>query len=243
MSLRLVFVLLFFWASSGQAEEDAMAAARKAVRAAHGGTMQWMAIAERLETTRVDGDQGFVWEGQGWFGGDINRAWLKTEGEYSFEEDLTEEFEAQLLYSRAVRPFWDLQAGVMLSTDPGDHRTYGVVGYQGLAPYWFEVDAAALLSEEGDVSFRMEAEYDLRITQRLLLQPRTEFKFSLSDDTDKALASGPAKVALGLRLRYEIRPWFAPYAGVSWSKALGDTADLVEDVEQFKIVAGLRVWF
>jgi copper resistance protein B len=154
--------------------------------------------------------------------------------------------ELQLLYSRAITPFFDVQAGVRQDFEP-DSRAYGVLGLQGLAPYRFEIDAAAFLSEEGDLTARLEAEYDLLLTQRLALQPRVEVEAALDDVPDRALASGFTGAEAGLRLRYEIRREIAPYVGVSWRKALGDTADIVraagEEDETTALVAGVRVWF
>ncbi|WP_374516184.1 copper resistance protein B, partial [Brevundimonas sp.] len=117
----------------------------------------------------------------------------------------------------------------------------------GLAPHWWEVDAAAFLSTEGDLTARVEAEYDQRLTQRLILQPRFEVDLSASDIPELGLGSGLTSVEAGLRLRYEFRREFAPYVGVEWSRALGDTADLVEaaggDPEETRFVLGLRAWF
>jgi copper resistance protein B len=191
-----------------------------------------------------DGEESLLWDAQGWYGGDLNKLWWKSEGDV--EDGDVGEAELQLLYSRAVRPYWDLQAGVRRDFEP-DSRTYGVLGLQGLAPYWFEVDAAAFVSEEGDVTVRLEAEYDLLLTQRLVLQPRVEFEAALDDIPDRALASGFTSADLSLRLRYEIRRELAPYVGVSWSSALGETADLVRAVggeeETTALVAGVRLWF
>lgn len=206
---------------------------------------QLFTLIDRLEGVwPEEGEELLIWDAQGWYGGDINKLWWKSEGDA--EDGDVGDAELELLYSRAVTPFFDLQAGVRQDFEP-DSLTHGVIGVQGLAPYWFELDAAAFVSEEGDVTARLEAEYDLLLTQRLVLQPRAEIEAALDDIPDRALASGFTGVDLSLRLRYEIRREFAPYVGVSWSKALGDTGDLVlaaggED-ETTALVAGARVWF
>ena len=159
----------------------------------------------------------------------------------------TEEAELQLLYSRAIARFWDLQAGIRQDFRPRPTRTYGVFGVQGLAPQWFEVDVAAFVSDEGDVSARALAEYDLFVTQRLILQPLGELNFALQDVPELGVGSGLNSVELGLRLRYEIEREFAPYVGVSWTRLMGDTEDFAraegENVEPLSLVAGIRVWF
>ena len=176
--------------------------------------------ADRFEY--VADPEHWLWDVQGWYGTDENKFWWKTEGE--LDSDGTEEAELQLLYSRAVSAFWDLQFGVRQDIEPTPSVSYAVIGLQGLAPQWFEIDMAAFIDENGDVSARLEAEYDLLLTQRLILQPRAEF------DT------GPESLGIGLRLRYEIRREIAPYIGVSWQDRKGEDNFV-------SLVAGARFWF
>ena len=152
-----------------------------------------------------------------------------------------------MLYSRAISPFFDLQVGLRHDVEPDPNRTFAVLGIQGLAPQWFEIDAAAFLSDDGDLSLRFEAEYDLLLTQRLVLQPRFEINAGGSDVPELQLGSGIRDTQLGLRLRYEIRREIAPYIGLSWSRLWGETADRAEsigdDSDSFGLVAGVRFWF
>jgi copper resistance protein B len=226
---------------------EAMAAARQTLVRENGDIRTTAVIIDRLEAGFGDDGETYLWDVQGWSGGDINRFWWKSEGEGAFGGDL-EEAEVQALYSRAVTPFWDVQAGVRQDYRPdGEDTTHLVLGLQGLAPYWWEVDAAAFLSTEGDLTARVEAEYDQRITQRLILQPRLEIDASASDIPELEIGSGLSSVEAGLRLRYEFRKEFAPYAGVEWSRALGDTADYIEarggEPEDTRFVVGLKAWF
>lgn len=190
------------------------------------------------------GDATLFWDAQGWYGGDINKLWWKTEGDAAGGD--VEEAEVQLLVSRAVTPFLDLQVGVRQDLEP-DSLTYGVLGVQGLAPYWFEIDVAAFVNGAGEVTARVEAEYELLLTQRLILQPRAEAEFALQDVAERNLGAGVSSVDVGLRLRYEVRREFAPYIGVEWSRALGETAAFRraagEPDETIAVVAGLRLWF
>jgi len=222
-----------------------MAKAREAVKASHGAQWHSLILAERFEYQSNDGDELAVWEGQGWLGGDIRRLWVKTEGEYNTGDERFEDAEIQMLYSHAVSPFWDLQTGLRYDINPS--RTYAVIGVQGLAPYWFELDGSLFLSNKGDLSARFEAEYEFRLSQRLMLQPRLELNAAFSDDDAIGVASGLSTLDTGLRLRYEIKRAFAPYIGVSWSQALGDTRKLrranAEASDQLSIVAGIRFWF
>jgi copper resistance protein B len=176
--------------------------------------------ADRFEY--VADPEHWLWDVQGWFGTDENKFWWKTEGE--LDGDGAEEAELQLLYSRAVSAFWDLQFGVRQNIEPTPSVSYAVVGLQGLAPQWFEIDMAAFIDENGNVSARLEAEYDLLLTQRLILQPRAE------------LDTGPESLGIGLRLRYEIRREIAPYIGVSWQGRKGED-------NVVSLVAGARFWF
>lgn len=215
------------------------------VQAAEGEEIYTLVLVDRLEYQTAEGHDILLWDAQGWLGGDYDKLWLKTEGERA-RGDL-EEAELQALYSRAVAPFWDLQLGVKHDFAPHPARTSGVIGIQGLARYWFEVDAAAFVSEDGDVSARVEAEYDLLLTQRLVLQPRAELNFAIQDVDELGIGSGLSTAELGLRLRYEIKREVAPYVGVSWSRKVGETARFAraegEDAGVVSLVAGLRLWF
>ncbi|MDQ3126235.1 MAG: copper resistance protein B [Pseudomonadota bacterium] len=226
---------------------DAMAASRRTLVHENGDVRTSAVIIDRLEASFGDDGETYLWDVQGWSGGDINRFWWKSEGEGDFDGGL-EETELQALYSRAITPFWDIQAGARQDFRPdGEDTTHLVLGLQGLAPYWWEVDAAAFLSMEGDLTARVEAEYDQRITQRLILQPRLEIDASASDIPELEIGSGLSSVEAGLRLRYEFRKEFALYVGVEWSRALGDTADYIEarggEVEDIGLVVGLKAWF
>lgn len=225
---------------------EAMAKSREAVQKANGAQMNFMIMADRFELQSGGGEDTLLWDAQGWYGGDVNKLWIKTEGEYSFGEDEIEDAEIQGLWSRAIAPFWDVQAGVRYDLEPKG-RTHAVLGLQGLAPYWFEIDAAAFLSTDGDVSARVEAEYDLRFSQRLVLQPRAEIEVSGQDIPALNIGSGVTGLDAGLRLRYEIKREFAPYIGAEWQKALGDTADFIRadggDPDVIRAIVGIRAWF
>ena len=224
-----------------------MAAARKQLLAENGDIRSTAVLIDSLEAGFGDGADTYSWSGQGWTGGDINRFWWKTEGEGEIDGKL-HEVEVQALYSRAIAPFWDVQAGVRQDFRPnGEDATHLTVGVQGVAPYWFEMGAAAFLSTEGDLTARVEAEYDQRITQKWILQPAIEMALSASDIPELEIGSGLTSVTAGLRLRYEIRKEFAPYVGVEWSRSLGETADHArargQDPEDTRLVVGVKAWF
>ena len=223
-----------------------MARAREQLITENGGMRTYAIIVERLEAGFDDESGAYAWHAQGWYGGDTHRFWWKSKGEGAFENEL-EDAELQLLYSRAVTPYFDVQAGVRQSYLEGADRTDLVLGVQGLAPYWFEVGAAAFVSTEGDVTARAEAEYDLRLTQRLILQPSAELNFAAQDIPDLDIGAGFTDAEVGLRLRYELSRRFAPYVGVEWTSALGETRDireaLGEDTQSTRAVIGLRALF
>jgi len=227
----------------GRAE---MARARAAMRKESGGMTFSQLMVDRLEYRAGKGADGFHWEGEGWIGGDINRLALKSEGEGEIGGPL-ESAEVQALYSRAIDPWFNLEAGVRHDIRPHPDRTYAVIGIEGLAPYWFEVSAQAFLSTKGDAHLRLEASYDLRLTQRLLLQPAAEVNIAAQDVPALGIGSGVSDTELGLRLRYEFAREFAPYVGVNWERKLGDTAGFAraagESVSATSFVTGFRFWF
>ena len=223
-----------------------MARAREQLRVENGEVITHAIIIDELEAGFNDDEETYAWNAQGWYGGDIHRFWWKSEGEGAFENEL-EDAELQLLYSRAVTPYFDLQAGVRQSYLEGEDRTDLVLGVQGLAPYWFEVGAAAFVSTEGDVTARAEAEYDLRLTQRLILQPSAELNLAAQDIPDLDIGAGLTDANVGVRLRYEFTRRFAPYVGAEWTSALGETRDIREalgaDTQSTRAVIGLRALF
>jgi copper resistance protein B len=223
-----------------------MTAAREQLRVENGDIRTTAVIIDRLEATFADGEEAYDWNAQGWSGGDINRFWWKSEGGGGFGDGV-EEAEIQALYSRAVRPFWDVQTGLRQTYRPEGDRTDLVAGIKGLAPHWFEVDAAAFLSNQGELTARAEAEYDQRITNRWILQPRAEINLSAEDIPELRIGSGLTSLQLGARLRYEIHKEFAPYVGVEWTKSFGNTANFLaadgRRSEDTRLVVGIRAWF
>ena len=225
---------------------DEMARARAAMLKESGGMRFSKLMLDRLEYRAGKGGDTYHWEGEGWIGGDINRLAFKSEGEGKASGRL-EHAEVQALYSRAIDPWFNLEAGVRQDFGADPDRTYVVAGIDGLAPYWFEVSAQAFLSNKGDGHLRLEASYDQRITQRLILQPAAELNFAAQDVPELGIGSGLSDVELGLRLRYEIAREFAPYAGVNWERKLGGTARMAraggDNASVASFVMGVRFWF
>lgn len=210
-------------------------------------------LVDQLELTSSrntgsKGVDGLRFNTAGWIGGDYNRLWIYTEGTKPSNGKL-EDIDLQLLYGRQIAPFWDLQAGVRYfkPRSGAPSRNSAVFGIQGLAPYRFEVQAAAFVSERGDVSARAELEYEILLTQRWILQPRLATNVALQSVRDQGIGRGVNDVELGLRLRYEIKREFAPYVGVSWRRTYGQTAQFArergEAVKDLSVVVGIRAWF
>lgn len=204
--------------------------------------------ANRFEQRFQDGDDVALWDVIGWVGDDYNKLYLKSEGDYNTSKGKHESTRAELLYSRNVSTFWDVQAGLRHDfISNADDRNFAAFSLYGLAPYWFEVDASTYLSDEGDVSARIEAEYDLLLTQRLILQPRFETNLALQDVREYNIGSGINDIELGARLRYEVTRKFAPYIGVEWTQNIGETKNMLEaageDTSKTAIVAGVKFWF
>ena len=224
---------------------EAMAAARAENHATHGEMKTGTVMVERLEARVADGHDAFLWDVQGWYGGDIDKFVFKSEGEGEFGGSV-EDAELQALWGHAIGPFFDLQAGVRLDVEP-ETRSHLVLGVQGLAPYMWHVDAAAFLSDRGDITARVEGEYDWKLTQRLILQPRAELELSAQDIPEREIGAGLTKLETGVRLRYEFAREFAPYVGVGYEAKLGETADIArlagEDTDGIALLLGLRAWF
>jgi copper resistance protein B len=211
----------------------------------HGGMTASKLILDQLETRVRNGRDGYYVNAEGWYGGDIDKLWLKSEieGDYGRSAD---QMELQALWSHAIDPWFNLQTGVRLDAEP---RARGrlVLGVEGLAPYWWEVNAAAFVSDKGDVTARAEAEHDVRLTQKLILQPRAELDFALQDIPRERVGSGLSNVEFGARLRFQFVPNFAPYVGLVYERATGRSARFRRaDGErpggpQFTV--GLRTWF
>lgn len=200
---------------------------------------------DRLERVKTDDGYATAWNAEGWLGGDFDKLWFKSEGERRRGE--FEHADAQLLWSHAVAPYWDTQLGVRRDFGAGPDRSWAAFGIQGLAPYWFELEATAYVGGQGRTALRFEAEYELLLTQRLILQPRFEANVYGKADPTLRIGSGFSDAEFGLRLRYEIRREFAPYIGVEWKRSFGGTADFAraagESVSDAELVAGVRLWF
>jgi copper resistance protein B len=234
------------WYADGIFPKEAMEHSRHEMMKENGAQQVGFVSLNLAEYQARKGRDGFRWEGEAWYGGDINRLTLKSEGETVLGEGL-ESGEVQALYSRAIGPYFNAQAGVRQDFGHGPDRSYATIGFEGLAPYWFEVEGALFLSNKGDVLARLEGSYDQRITQKLILQPMAEANFALQDVPESGVGSGLSDVELGLRLRYEIVREFAPYVGVEWARKVGDTARFArgagEDASGVSFVMGVNAWF
>ena len=218
------------------------------VQLVHDNQILYQVMGDRLEQRFQQGDNVLLHDIQAWVGTDYNKLWLKSEGEYNTTTDKHEQTSVEALYSRNVASFWDLQAGVRHDfISEADDRDFAALGFQGLAPYWFEIEATSYVSDEGDLSAVLEAEYDLLLSQRLILQPRFEAEVAVQDVEEYNIGSGITGFETDLRLRYEFSRKFAPYVGVSWEQATGETKNMLEaDGEQTNntaFVTGLKFWF
>ncbi len=223
-----------------------MAKARADLAREHGGIQHSFVGFDLAEVQLHRGNAGYRWEGEAWFGGDINRLMIKHEGEGTIGGEL-EDLEIQALWSHAIDPWWNLQTGIRHDVRPGPQRTYAVVGIDGTAPYWFKLQGALFLSNKGDLQMRAEGHYDQRITERLIAQPRFEANVSAQSVPELGLGRGVSSFELGMRLRYEIQRQFAPYVGIEWQTKVGATARLArlngEKPSTIQAVAGVSFWF
>ena len=211
----------------------------------HDNSIQHYVVFDRLEAWDADPGTGLEWEGQGWIGTDLNRLWLRSEGEHV--DGRTESANLEVLYGRSISRWWDLVAGVRHDFKPGASQDFAAIGVMGLAPYKFEVEATGYIGQSGQTAARFEVEYETLLTNRLILQPLVEVNFHGQSDERRGIGSGLSTAEAGLRLRYEITRQFAPYIGVIHERAFGRTADFRRNVgdgiDGTRIVAGIRIWF
>lgn len=204
-----------------------------------------MVLLDQLEWRDSAEGSAAVWEAEGWYGGDYDKVWLRTEGERV--DGTTQNARADLLWDRVVARWWSVQAGAREDFGQGPARTWAAIGVQGLAPYWFNTEATFYVGDAGRTAFRLKMEYELLLTQRLILQPEGEANLYGKSDPARQLGSGLSDLEIGLRLRYEVRRQFAPYVGLVWSRNFGGTAAFVREAggsaRDVQLVAGVRAWF
>lgn len=202
-------------------------------------------MIDQLEKRITDGEDPLVLEGMVSIGKDLNKLVIKADVEQVNGE--TEELEIQALYSRAIDPYWDFQIGVRQDQKPKQNKDWLALGFQGVAPYWFEIDTSLFFGESSQIGLRFEAEYEWMITQRLVLSPEIEVNLHSKDDAATGIGAGLSDTQVGLRLRYEIKREFAPYIGINWNKKYGNTATFAkndgEKVSDTQFVVGVRAWF
>jgi copper resistance protein B len=203
-----------------------------------------MWLFDRLEYRDANsGGDSTAWNAEGWWGDDLNKLWLKTEGEH--DRDGTLDASADLLWSHATSTFWDWQLGARHDFGQGPSREWAAAGVQGMAPYWFALAATFYAGPQGRTAARLEADYDLLFTQRLILSPNLELNFYGKDDPQRDVRSGLSEAEAGLRLRYEFSRRFAPYLGIDWTRHFGRFDNQPDDLptRQTTVVAGVRFWF
>jgi len=201
-------------------------------------------LLDQLEWRHDGGTDAAVWEGEAWYGGDYDKLWLRTEGQRL--QGITEDARVELLWDRIVTRWWNLQTGVREDFGNGPPRTWAALGVQGLAPYWFDVEATLYAGDAGRSAARLKVEYELRLTRRLVVQPEAEANLYGKADPARQLGSGLADLDMGVRLRYELRREFAPYIGVAWRRLCGATAEFARaqglGASELQWVVGFRVW-
>ncbi|MFS8373216.1 copper resistance protein B [Xanthomonas campestris] len=227
------------------ADDSAAAFAPLRSHAMHGAGINHYVLLDRLEASDNHTGSGQDWEARAWLGGDIDRLWLRSEGER--RRGQTHDASLEAFYGHAISLWWDVLLGARQDLAPGQRQSWAAIGVQGLAPYKFETEATLYLGSGGRAAFRLEAEYDVLLTNRLILQPRVEADVALTDDDRRGIGSGLEEVEAGLRLRYEITRKFAPYIGWVHSRRFGDSAQRADGddtpARESRFVAGVRVWF
>jgi copper resistance protein B len=212
--------------------------------AVHDSDINYFVLFDQLEWHPAEGPDGLDWDARGWIGKDRDRFWFRTEGVSDLGQ--VRDAHAHLLYGRAISRWWDLVAGVRQDVRPGSPQTWASIGIQGLAPYWFEVQATAYVGGSGRTQLRFETEYELLLTNRWILQPIVEASIHGKDDPGRGIGAGLSTIDGGVRLRYLVRRELAPYVGVSWNWKFFGTKDLArangEPSSLARLALGVRLW-
>ncbi len=245
--LITTFTALMAWQAPSQAADHS-------AHAAHGGAAShdhgdnpvlFYGELDRLEGRLNSEEEDYHLDAQGWIGTDLNKLWLKTDLSHHGGE--IAEAELQALYSRAVAAYWNLELGIRTDIKPRPSQDWLVLGVQGLAPYWFEVDAALFIGSGGKSSARLSAEYEILLTQRLTLSPEVSLTAYGQNDPAEGTGAGLAQTTASLRLGYSLRREFTPYLGVNWLRYSGQTSDYVrqggEAAQHTHWVLGIQAWF
>ena len=210
----------------------------------HDNAINFQVLVDQLEMQFVHGDSGSRWDTRTWIGGDINRLWIRSEGDAL--DGVLDTAEAQVLYGRSFARWWDVVAGVRYDPRPSPAHTWFAIGVQGLAPYFVDVQATAFIGPSGHTAARIELEHELLLTQRFIMQSLVELSLSGKDDPDRGVGAGLSTGEVGFRFRYEIKREFAPYAGIVWHKKLFGTGDATRaaggDAGGWHVVGGVRLW-
>ena len=213
--------------------------------AAEDDPLLFMASADHFERAFGDDETATHFESTAWLGYDHHKLYLKSELDREAGE--THESEHQLLYSRAISPFWDLQMGVRKDFQPSPRQEWAVIGLQGLAPGFVQTEAALFVQDNGDYAARLTGEYELLLSQHLELAPELQLNFYGQQNPTLAQGAGLSDAALSLRLKYQIRREIVPYIGVSWEALTGETADIAQaagdETTHTKWLLGIHAWF
>ena len=213
--------------------------------AVHDRSLHYFALFDQLEWQASGETSGLNVDAKGWVGRDRDRLWFRAEG--NGEDGRVGDAQAHLLYGRQVSRWWDVVAGIRQDVQPGPAQTWAAIGVQGLAPYRFEIEATAYVGGSGRTQARFEVEYELLVTNRLVVQPQLEAEIFGRSDAARGIGAGLSATDFGLRLRYEFRRELAPYLGVTWQQKHGKTADLAREAGNAaagaRFAAGLRLWF
>ncbi|MFA0923944.1 copper resistance protein B [Xanthomonas fragariae] len=227
------------------AEEIAAAFAPLQRHAMHSTSINHYVLLDRLGAFGTDRGSAQEWEARAWIGGDIDRLWLRSEGER--QSGRAEHAAVEAFYGHAISPWWDLLIGARQEIGAGKHRSRAALGLQGLTPYKVETEATLYIGSGRRAAVRLEGEYEVLLTNRLILQPHVEANIALTDDDRRDVGSGLQQIEAGIRLRYEVTRRFAPYLGWVHSRSFGDTAQwaLMDDElpRDSRFVAGVRLWF
>jgi|TARA_R110000796_G_scaffold63568_3_gene147237 copper resistance protein B len=185
----------------------------------------WGVQAEQTEFRYGKDTDVFAWNFDALVGSDELKLVWRSEGEFATKNDNFERLENQLRAQVPISTFFDAVGGVRFSSPSSGNRFDGVIGLHGLAPQFFEVDADLFVGEYP--SARLDVDYEVLLTNRLIATPTIELNLPFTDDTKYGKAAFGPSLEVGLRLSYDVVDrLLSPYIGIHYERSFGGTANI-----------------
>ena len=195
-------------------------------------------LFDRFEYEANTQVQLYKWEMYHWSGTDTDKFYIKSEGDYAISQNIVGTADLQLLYSRAITDYWDIQVGARRGFQP-EQAYDGVISIQGTASQFVEFELESFYNQYGNILGRLTLQREFQFTQYLIATPRLEVDVTKDRIAPRNINPGIYELEAGIRLRYEIVREFAPYIGFDYVQE----QSLMEAQSGVRGVVGFRAWY